>query len=328
MVITKRKPPAAEVIFSHHSQQVFLELKKQEEANRHLGSDTPILTCQLTKLILSENWLMELESILIDAIRKYQPSRLELNKVLGRSPLTRLASIQRLWALFIRQSPDSQLLLYFDHDDLQLADIRSLATSVEALHRLLPSQLIVLLPQEQEGIDEWDRIYSSISLEASPVSISIPDTLDNTPSPTHSPTYPSHLPSCSTDSAPPNNTGHLTIRDKPHPQSRGEQRLHKHLAADSELKGLFYFNQNVISTRRNSFCVDLLWLHGKLIVEVDGYRYHSDREQFRKDRHRDYELVLSGYRVLRLTDEEIQEDIVIAIEKIRDLVRFTQSNLR
>jgi very-short-patch-repair endonuclease len=39
-----------------------------------------------------------------------------------------------------------------------------------------------------------------------------------------------------------------------------------------------------------------------------------------QDRHRDYELTLSGYTVLRLTNDEIAQDLEKAIEKIRDLV--------
>jgi very-short-patch-repair endonuclease len=40
------------------------------------------------------------------------------------------------------------------------------------------------------------------------------------------------------------------------------------------------------------------------------------------DRHRDYELTLTGYMVLRLANDEIGQDIVKSIEKIRDLVRL------
>jgi very-short-patch-repair endonuclease len=41
---------------------------------------------------------------------------------------------------------------------------------------------------------------------------------------------------------------------------------------------------------------------------------------FVHDRHRDYELAMSGYTVLRLTNDEIAQDLEKAIEKIRDLV--------
>jgi len=60
------------------------------------------------------------------------------------------------------------------------------------------------------------------------------------------------------------------------------------------------FNQKVMSIRQNCFLVDLIWETGNLVIEVDGYQFHSNRTSFMSDRQRDYELLISGYRVLRL----------------------------
>lgn len=46
--------------------------------------------------------------------------------------------------------------------------------------------------------------------------------------------------------------------------------------------------------------VDLL-VEGKVVVEIDGFSYHSDAAQFTTDRRRDAALVAMGYRVLRFT---------------------------
>lgn len=46
--------------------------------------------------------------------------------------------------------------------------------------------------------------------------------------------------------------------------------------------------------------VDLL-VEGRVVVEIDGYRYHSDPIQFARDRQRDAALVAMGYVVLRFT---------------------------
>ena len=64
-----------------------------------------------------------------------------------------------------------------------------------------------------------------------------------------------------------------------------------------------------------------------MVVEVDGYRWHSDPQTFRQDRHRDYELVVTGYLVLRLTHDEVMEDPALALEKIRDLVAFRHRSI-
>jgi very-short-patch-repair endonuclease len=98
--------------------------------------------------------------------------------------------------------------------------------------------------------------------------------------------------------------------------------LAKAIAADDELHELFSFNQSVLTVRGARPKVDLLWMEGRLVVELDGYESHGNRTAFAQDRHRDYELMLSGYSVLRLTNVEIAQDCEKALEKIRDLVRL------
>ncbi len=49
------------------------------------------------------------------------------------------------------------------------------------------------------------------------------------------------------------------------------------------------------------FVVDFLWRDESLIVEIDGFAFHSDRSTFESDRVRDAELQLAGFRVLRFT---------------------------
>lgn len=118
------------------------------------------------------------------------------------------------------------------------------------------------------------------------------------------------------------------VRGKPHPLSPAEQRMAKMLARDEELAPLFAFNQLIEASRGARYRVDLLWRIGRLIVEIDGYADHSARTQFAADRHRDYELLLSGYTVLRITSEEVVQDAEKAVEKIRDVVKLkrTQEN--
>ena len=56
-------------------------------------------------------------------------------------------------------------------------------------------------------------------------------------------------------------------------------------------------------------------------------RDHGSRSSFARDRHRDYELMLSGYVVLRLANDEIAQDCEKALEKIRDLARLRRRTL-
>ena len=51
--------------------------------------------------------------------------------------------------------------------------------------------------------------------------------------------------------------------------------------------------------------VDLLWREQRLVVEVDGFAYHSGRAAFERDRVRDSRLVALGIRVMRVTWRQI-----------------------
>ncbi len=51
--------------------------------------------------------------------------------------------------------------------------------------------------------------------------------------------------------------------------------------------------------------VDFVYPDIKLIIELDGERYHSDQNAFRKDRRQQNDLVLEGYRVLRFTSWDV-----------------------
>lgn len=62
-----------------------------------------------------------------------------------------------------------------------------------------------------------------------------------------------------------------------------------------------------VNGRVGRYRPDFLWRAERLIVEVDGYAYHSDREAFRSDRARDRSLAGRGFTVLRFSDDELAE---------------------
>jgi very-short-patch-repair endonuclease len=53
--------------------------------------------------------------------------------------------------------------------------------------------------------------------------------------------------------------------------------------------------------------VDLLWRAQRLVVEIDGYAFHSTRRSFERDRRRDQALVAAGWRVMRITWRQLTE---------------------
>ena len=62
------------------------------------------------------------------------------------------------------------------------------------------------------------------------------------------------------------------------------------------------------NVRIHGYEVDLLWRREKLIVEVDGYAFHSTRRAFERDRARDAALQAAGYRVVRFTWRQITDE--------------------
>jgi very-short-patch-repair endonuclease len=116
--------------------------------------------------------------------------------------------------------------------------------------------------------------------------------------------------------------GVWTIAEDGQSVSQGELVLRHRLKVDPELGHLFAFNQRVSTRFNNSFQVDAVWPEGKVCVEVDGRRFHAKAEQFCRDRQRDFEMMVSGYLVLRIPHDEVVDDSQKALEKVRAMVRF------
>lgn len=54
--------------------------------------------------------------------------------------------------------------------------------------------------------------------------------------------------------------------------------------------------------------VDFLWRRRRLVVEVDGFAFHSSRQAFERDRFRDATLTAAGFRVFRLTWRRLESE--------------------
>jgi len=72
----------------------------------------------------------------------------------------------------------------------------------------------------------------------------------------------------------------------------------------------------VVNARVGRYEVDFLWREQRLIVEVDGFAWHSSRRAFERDRARDAELQLAGYRVLRITWRQLTREPNAVIQRI------------
>jgi very-short-patch-repair endonuclease len=63
--------------------------------------------------------------------------------------------------------------------------------------------------------------------------------------------------------------------------------------------------------------VDVLFARERVVIEVDGYATHSDRQAFQRDRSRQNQLVAAGYTVLRFTWRDVAERPQHVVSTIR-----------
>lgn len=173
------------------------------------------------------------------------------------------------------------------------------ARTAEWIARHTGARVATLIPSELRKARGLDSVmYGSVTLDvpASPPKRAVTDRPHNVVSP--------------------------PIVGQPHPASEGEKLLAEALRRDPELGPLFAYNQRVDTGTQDRFLVDVVWFDGKLVVEVDGYRWHSTETNFREDRYRDYRLMTAGYLVLRLPHDQVIDDVELQVDKIRDMVRF------
>lgn len=63
-----------------------------------------------------------------------------------------------------------------------------------------------------------------------------------------------------------------------------------------------------MNARVAGYEVDALWPAQRLIVEIDGWRYHGTRQAFERDRRKDVALTAAGYRVVRITWRRLRHE--------------------
>jgi very-short-patch-repair endonuclease len=78
------------------------------------------------------------------------------------------------------------------------------------------------------------------------------------------------------------------------------------------------------NVRVGGFEVDFLWRSRRLVVEVDGYRFHSDRAAFENDRRRDATLVALGYRVVRVTWRQLCDESIATVVRLATVLTSTE----
>jgi Transcriptional regulator, AbiEi antitoxin/Protein of unknown function (DUF559) len=76
----------------------------------------------------------------------------------------------------------------------------------------------------------------------------------------------------------------------------------------------------VTNTRLLGFEIDALFPEHRLIVELDGWDFHSDRGSFESDRDRDAELLAAGYQTIRITWERLKSQPAREAARLRAIL--------
>lgn len=105
--------------------------------------------------------------------------------------------------------------------------------------------------------------------------------------------------------------------EKPTLRSRFEALLYPMLAE----RGLpIPLTNHKLVAAGNHMEVDFFWPDQRLVVEADGRTYHDNPEAFERDRRRDRDLTLAGYRPVRITWAQLQGESTATLAAIRRLL--------
>ncbi len=91
-----------------------------------------------------------------------------------------------------------------------------------------------------------------------------------------------------------------------------EERLIWTLIRRKQLLGLQFYRQKPLL----EFIVDFYCPAAKLVLEIDG-THHLNADHYEKDQARDLRLEAIGIFVLRISNQQVNSDIDIVVEKIK-----------
>ncbi|MGI8714256.1 MAG: DUF559 domain-containing protein [Solirubrobacteraceae bacterium] len=82
----------------------------------------------------------------------------------------------------------------------------------------------------------------------------------------------------------------------------------------------------VVNHRLHGFEVDFHWPRERLVLEVDGFRYHSSRTAFERDRERDAILSPHGLSLMRVTWRQLQDEPLAVIARLAQALATAEAS--
>lgn len=109
----------------------------------------------------------------------------------------------------------------------------------------------------------------------------------------------------------------LLLDSREEPWSTAERQCHRLFRA----AGITGWRGNrPITLEQQEFYVDIMFRRLRLVIEIDGRKFHTEPEVFESDRHRQNLLVLHGWRVLRITWAMISDEPDQVITMVREAI--------
>jgi very-short-patch-repair endonuclease len=71
-----------------------------------------------------------------------------------------------------------------------------------------------------------------------------------------------------------------------------------------------------MNARVNGYEVDFLWRPQRVIVEIDGYAFHSSHSAFERDRAKGAALAAAGFVVIRVTWLQMEREPYVVVANL------------
>jgi hypothetical protein len=87
----------------------------------------------------------------------------------------------------------------------------------------------------------------------------------------------------------------------------------------------YNFPEPLINVMLHGYEVDALFPAERVIIELDGWDFHNDRQAFERDRNRDADLVAAGFVVVRITWERLVERPAAEADRLQRILAMRRT---
>ncbi len=83
-----------------------------------------------------------------------------------------------------------------------------------------------------------------------------------------------------------------------------------------------------LNVRLHGYELDALWRRERVVLEVDGYKYHGSRRAFEDDRAKGAALSAHGLNVVRITVRQMQREELVVVARLAQVLGWAEAQVR